>query len=171
MFFKLEPSKGTSLEGAKTFTFWRSSRKDGGAIGASSLGRTTKKKSLFSTTVFVAGVEQAHIGMYLSGDREASHRAEQLCEIQQVNESLLTTPSASHENGLVEAMHAATNPENLFGYAWLHSVFTGKAKSGSTDEPNGGSPDAPEVEQRKAEVHKEMLDVQERLTALSGSEP
>ena len=172
VFFKLEPSKGTSLEGAKTFTFlaivpkgWR------GDWCIVSCAARAKKKSLFSTTVFVAGVEQAHIGMYLSGDREASHRAEQLCEIQQVNESLLTTPSASHENGLVEAMHAATNPENLFGYAWLHSVFTGKAKSEGTDEPNGGSPDAADVEQRKAEVHKEMLDVQERLKHLSGSEP
>ena len=122
VFFKLEPSKGASLEGAKNFTFlaivpkaWR------GDWCIVSCAARAKKKSFFSTTIPVAGVDQAHIGMYLSGDREASLRAEQLCEIQDEHEGLRATQLAKHGNRLVEAMHAATTADHLFGFSWLHN--------------------------------------------------
>jgi hypothetical protein len=170
VFFKLEPSKGASLEGAKAFTFlaivpkeWR------GDWCVVSCAARAKKKSYFSTTMPVAGVEQAHIGMYLSGDREASFLAEQLCEIQSQQESLLAMQLAKHKNRLVDAMHAATTADHLFGYSWLHNPIPGKSKPEAADQQDGNAQNEAGLEQRLVKVRKEMLDLQERLSHLSGS--
>ena len=168
-FFKLEPVKDVSLEGAKAFTLlavvpkgWR------GDWCIVSCAARAKKKSFFSTTVADAGIAQAHIGMYLSGDREANLCAEQLCEFQEVNQKLLATPSPKH--GLVEAMHAATSADHLFGDGWLQHVFTGEPKSGELGQQSDDSEGAADIEQRKVEVHKEMLEVEDALRQLSGSD-
>ena len=165
VFFKLRPSKGDSLEGAKTFTFlaivpaaWR------GDWCVLSCAARAHKKSFLSTTVAVAGVEQAHVGMFLSGDREARFRAEELCEVQQANGSILSAQSAKHSEGLVEAMHSAT----AAGHPWIPGFFSSKA-SGDPNQPGVETQDVPDNEQRKVEVQKAMSDVQERLSRLSGS--
>jgi hypothetical protein len=170
VFFKLRPSKGASLEGAKTFTFlavvpntWR------GDWCILACAARAKKKSFLSTGVAVAGVAQAHVGMYLSGDREARFRAEELCEVQEANGSVLSTQLAKDGAGLVAAMHAATTTHPGVGHSWLHGIFGGGASSQNGDQPNDDLRDEPNTEQRKLEVQKAMLDVQERLNRLSGS--
>ena len=171
VFFKLEPSKAASLEGAKTFTLlaivpqaWT------GDWCIVSCAARAKKKSFLSTTVAVAGIEQAHIGMYLSGDREANLCAEQLCEFQEMNERLLAMRSARHGNRLVEAMHAATSADRLFGNEWLHHIFTGEARSDDANPQSANSQVEPDLKQRESVVLEEMLDVERALSQLSGSD-
>lgn len=79
VFFRLQPSRTASLEGAKEFTFlatvpktWR------GDLCTISCTARAKKTSLVSTSVVPAGAEQAPIGMYLAGDVEAAASAERL---------------------------------------------------------------------------------------------
>jgi hypothetical protein len=170
VFFKLRPSKGASLEGAKTFTFlavgpnaWR------GDWCILACAARAKKKSFFSTSVAVAGVGQAHIGMYLSGDREARFRAEELCEIQEANGAVRSTQLAKQGAGLVAAMHAATSPDHGSGHAWLHGIFGGDASAENGNQLPEQALDEPDLEQRRLEVQKAMLDVQERLNRLSGA--
>jgi hypothetical protein len=79
VFFRLQPSRTATLEGAKEFTFlatvpktWR------GDLCTISCTARAKKASLVSTSVVPAGAEKARIGMYLSGDAEAAALAERL---------------------------------------------------------------------------------------------
>jgi hypothetical protein len=79
VFFRLQPSRAASLEGAKEFTFlatvpqaWR------GDVCTISCTARAKKTSLVSTAVVPAGAEQSSIGMYLAGDAQAAALAEQL---------------------------------------------------------------------------------------------
>ncbi|HEX3727504.1 MAG TPA: hypothetical protein VHV08_14720, partial [Pirellulales bacterium] len=166
VFFKLKPSKGASLEGAKAFTFlavvskeWR------GDWCVISCAARAKKKTFFSTSVAPAGIEQAHVGMYLAGDREAQFRAEELCEIQEANGSLLTVRSNQQVDGLVEAMHASTTADPT-AESWWHSLFGGKPDAARLDDDGSADPD---TDQRKFELRKEMADVQDRLNRLSGA--
>jgi hypothetical protein len=166
VFFKLRPSKGASLEGAKAFTFLAVVPKDWrGDWCVISCAARAKKKSFFSTSVAPAGIEQAHVGLYLSGDREARFRAEELCETQEANGSVLSTKSEHHAHELVDAMHAATDPDHRSD-DWLHSIFSSITGKTDSDDKAGAEPNA---EQRKFEVQKEMADVQDRLNRLSGS--
>ena len=170
VFFKLRPSKGDSLEGAKTFTFlaivpaaWR------GDWCVLSCAARANKKSFFSSEAAIAGVGQAHIGMYLSGDREAQFRAEELCEIQEAHTEMLSLQVASHENGLVAAMHAATSGDHPGSHSWVHGIFSGKTNSGDADHQEEESPDMSDAETKKLAVQRAMLDAQDRLSRLAGS--
>ena len=170
VFFKLRPSKEASLEGAKTFTClaivpkeWRG---DWCVVSCAARGNA---KSFFRKSITVAGVEQAHVGMYLSGDREARFRAEELCEVQVANGSVLSSHLKNHEEGVVKAMHVATSAGHMPGYTWLHSIFKDKNEPEGAAQENGGARDEPDEEQRKSEVQKSMLDVEDRLARLSGS--
>lgn len=169
VYFKLRPSKGASLEGAKTFTFlaivpaeWR------GDWCVVSCAARAKKKSFFSTAIDTAGVEQAHVGMYLSGDREARFRADGLFEIQQTNQRVLSAQLAKQSNGLVTAMHAATTTDR-FGHSWLQCLFGVKPATDGDNQDNDDAQDEPSVEQRRFEVQKQMMDAEDRLDRLSGS--
>jgi hypothetical protein len=155
VFFKLRPSNGQSLEGAKEFTFlaivpksWR------GDWCTLTCAARTQKKSFFPTSVALAGIDQAHIGLYLSGDREANALAEQLCQIQEMNSALLEKELQAEAGRLLESMHDATvtcPPENFD--QWLHSVFRSKSASDEIEH-----------------VKKSMIAVQDQLSALAGTE-
>ncbi|MES1213626.1 MAG: hypothetical protein ABUL64_03485 [Singulisphaera sp.] len=155
VFFKLRPSNGASLEGAKEFTFlaivpksWR------GDWCTLTCAARSQKKSFFPTSVAVAGIEQAHIGLYLSGDREANALAEQLCQIQEANTALLADELKKEASRLLESMHDATSPTPQEDFdEWLHSIF--RSKTGSQ-----------EIER----IRQSMLAVQEQLSHLAGSD-
>ncbi|HVU86547.1 MAG TPA: hypothetical protein VHD36_04460 [Pirellulales bacterium] len=155
VFFKLRPSNGQSLEGAKEFTFLaivpKSWRGDWCTITCAA---RAQKKSFLPTSVTLAGIEQAHIGLYLSGDREANALAEQLCQIQETNSALLDKELKQEAGRLLESMHDATaaSPQEDFDN-WLHSIFRSK---GASDE----------IEH----VKKSMTDVQDQLSRLAGSD-
>ena len=166
VFFKLRPSKGASLEGAKTFTLLAVVPKEWtGDWCAISCASRAKKKSFLSTSIAAAGLEQAHVGMYLAGDHEARSRAEELFEVQQSNKSVLTTSVDQHANALIDAMHAATAADHRVE-SWLQSIFSSVAGTKSSEEEVRAEPDD---EEEKFKVQKQMMDVQDRLSRLSGS--
>jgi len=155
VFFKLRPSNGASLEGAKEFTFLAIVPKDWrGDWCAVACGARTKKKSLLPTSVTMVGIEQAHVGLYLSGDREASALSDQLCKLQETNSVLLSKELTLEGETLLQSMHDATTPNHRFGTpeTWLHVAFHSRSDSDS-------------VEKAKAT----MKSVQDRLAELSGT--
>jgi hypothetical protein len=90
VFFRLRPSRHASLEGAKEFTVlatvpktWR-----GDLCTISCTARATKH-SVISTSVVPSGADQAHIGLYLAGNAEATAVAEDFCRVQEARASLL----------------------------------------------------------------------------------
>jgi hypothetical protein len=154
VFFKLRPSNSASLEGAKEFTFlaivprnWR------GDWCTVTCAARAKKKSFLPSGPTVAGIEQAHVGLYLSGDREASALADRLCKIQETDAPLLQKQLADEADRLLASMHEAIIPGNPLSTTdeWLHSVLH---RTSSAD-----------IERAKAA----MQDVQDRLGRLSGS--
>ena len=118
------------------------------------------KKSLLANTIALAGVEQAHVGMYLSGDREASDLAESLCQIQEANGGALSKQMAKEATKLIETMHAAQSTHHTLDHydEWVHGLFTLGRDSSQNDH---GLKDA----------RATILDVQTRLGHLSGVEP
>lgn len=155
VFFKLRPSHEASLEGAKEFTFLAIVPKDWrGDWCTVACAARAKSKSLLPTGPTLAGIAEAHIGLYLSGDREASGLADDLCRVQEINATLLSKQLTAEGEQLLELMHEAAAAENPLAApdSWLHAVFKGR---GNSDD----------VEQAKAK----MLDVQDRLARLSGT--
>ncbi|HEX4145089.1 MAG TPA: hypothetical protein VHY91_16400 [Pirellulales bacterium] len=161
VFFKLRPSKGASLEGGKEFTFlavvpkeWR------GDWCTVVCAARANKKSFLSNTIALAGVEQAHVGMYLSGDREASDLAESLCQIQEAHGGAVSKQMAKEASQLIETMHAAQIPHHGLEHydEWVHSLFTLGHNSS-------------EGERSLKDARASIADVQSRLGHLSGVEP
>ncbi len=160
VFFKLRPSKGASLEGGKEFTFlaivpksWR-----GDWCNMVCAARATKK-SFYSTKVTIAGVEQAHVGLYLTGDHEAGDLAEALCRVQEANGGVLSKELAKEATRLVESMHAATSPHHSLAHydEWLHNIAQLKFDSKASDHA-------------LAEAWKSIEETQSHLARLSGVE-
>ncbi len=156
VFFKLRPSNAASLEGAKEFTFlavvprdWR------GDWCTLACAARSKRKSFLPGDPDLAGIEETHIGLYLSGDQEASNLAEQLCTVQERNAALLSKQLTSEGEGLLETMHEATGVDHLFGTPdqWLHAVFKSKNASDEADRAKG-----------------EMTTTQDQLAKLSGAQ-
>ena len=137
VFFKLRPSNGASLEGAKEFTFlaivpktWR------GDWCTLTCAARSQKKSFLPTSVVLAGIEQAHIGLYLSGDHEANALAEQLCQVQEQNSELLTRELTNEAGRLLQSMHDATANSPMDDFDdWLHSIFAPRRRMRKSSEP------------------------------------
>ena len=117
VFYKLRPSTGASLEGAKEFTFlaivpknWR------GDWCSFNCAARSEKKSLVSTSVTLAGIESAHVGLYFVGDHDASDLASELCRLQQANNGVLAKQLAKEATKAAEAMHATTPT----GHSFMH---------------------------------------------------
>jgi hypothetical protein len=96
VFFRLRPSRTTSLEGGKEFaliaTVPRSWRGDECSISCTA--RATKH-SLLSTSLVDIGASQAQVGMYLAGDVQAAATAEEFCAAQETYANLLAKHSAN----------------------------------------------------------------------------
>ncbi|HEY2839627.1 MAG TPA: hypothetical protein VGJ26_10780, partial [Pirellulales bacterium] len=113
VFFKLRPSNGASLEGAKEFTFLAIVPKDWrGDWCTIACSARTNKKSFLSSNPTLIGIEQAHVGLYLSGDREASALADQLCNLQESNAALLSKQLNAEGERLLQAMQEASEPSH-----------------------------------------------------------
>ena len=109
VFYKLRPSKGATLEGAKDFTFlatvpktWR-----GDWCTFLCLARYNKK-SLVASSVVLAGTDNTHVGLYMIGDREANDLSTKLCQLQQANDGVLARQFAKEAAKTAEAMHLTT---------------------------------------------------------------
>lgn len=155
VFFKLRPSNGASLEGAKEFTFLaivpRDWRGDWCTVACSA---RTKKKSFLTSNPALAGIEQAHVGLYLSGDREASSLADQLCTLQEANAALLAKQLTSEGEKMLQDMQETSEPHRHLNNpeAWLHSAFKVHSQSDEVDKALNA-----------------MKAVQDRLARLSGT--
>ena len=107
VFYKLRPSEGGSLEGAKEFVLmaivpkkWRG---DWCTVICSA---RTHKKSAVSNSISITGIEQAHVGLYLAGDTEASELAESLTQVQLAHGGLLSKQLTKEATHTVEALHS-----------------------------------------------------------------
>ena len=158
VFFKLRPSKGASLEGAKEFTFlavvpkgWR-----GDWCMMVCAARATKK-GFPAPTVSLAGIEQASVGLYLTGDHEASDLAESLCKIQEDNGGALSKQMAKEAAQLIATMHGASTTSHAYApfEDLLHNVIKIK-------------PDPKDSDRKLEDAKAAILRVQEQLARLSG---
>ncbi len=104
----------------------------------------------------LAGIEHAHVGLYLSGDHEASDLAEELCRIQEADGRALSKQMAQEATVLVESMHAAESHSSLANYdQWVHNLFTIKHDASNSDAS---------LKEAKAKIDE----LQNRLGLLSG---
>jgi hypothetical protein len=154
VFYKLRPSNEGSLEGAKEFVLlcivpktWR-----GDWCTVICSARTNKKTS----TTASAGIEQAHVGLYLSGDRAASQLSDDLTQIQVAHGGLLARQLTKEAGQSVEAMHSI--PTNQLGKfpssEWLFRAVKFKPNSRQT------SLDA---------ARKSLIEIETRLSELAGT--
>ena len=161
VFFKLKPSKLASLEGGKEFTFLaivpKSWRGDWCTVVC---GARANKKTLLSSSVHLAGIEQSHVGLYLTGDHEASQLAERLCRVQEANGGVLSKEMAREATRLSESMHATTAEHASLSHyeEVLHGLVKIKLISHEEDK---------QLEEAQAAI----LEVQTQLSRLSGSSP
>lgn len=159
VFFKLRPSKGASLEGAKEFTFlavvpknWR------GDWCTMICAARANKKSFPVPSIALAGIEQASVGLYLTGDRETSELAEALFRVQEANGGILSKEMAKEATQLVATMHAASlNNHPYYNHLeeFLHNVTRLKLDNRDGDR---------KLEEAKTSI----MQVQERLARMSG---
>ena len=135
VFYKLRPSNDASLEGAKEFVLlcivpktWRG---DWCTVVCSA---RANKKSAVSSSVSLAGIEQAHVGLYLSGDQEASDLADDLTHIQLSHNGLLSRQLSKDAVHAVEALHAVPSslPSKGGSYDWFSRVAKIKPSSKQT---------------------------------------
>jgi hypothetical protein len=161
VFFKLRPSNGASLEGAKEFTFlaivpkeWR------GDWCTFVCAARANKKSLVSTSIVLSGIEQAHVGLYLCGDRQASDLCAQLCQLQEANDGVLAKEMAKEATRMAETMHVVNVSNHSFAHrdGLLHNL----TRFGS---------DAQQADKQLAQAKASILDVQAQLSRLSAAGP
>ena len=135
VFYKLRPSNDVSLEGAKEFVRLcivpKSWRGDWCTVVCSA--RANRKTGL-SSSVAISGIEQAHVGLYLSGDQEASDLADDLTQVQLSNGGLLSKHLSKEAVHDVEALHAASSiPSAKEGsFDWISRVARIKPTSKQT---------------------------------------
>lgn len=156
IFFKLRPSKGESLEGAKQFTFlatvpiaWR-----GDWCTISCAARAKDKAFFWRSVVAGAGVEQTQVGMFLAGDSEAAELANELRSVLDMHADVLAMHLTKDADGLLETINEVFSTGRITA---LCGVFKGK----NVEAKNGTDP--------LEEAQEAVLDVQKRLSRLANS--
>ena len=125
VFFKLRPSNGASLEGAKEFTFLaivpKASRGDWCTLTSPPARR--RNLSFLRPSCWPASTS-AHRPVPFGRSR-GQRMAEQLCQVQEQNSELLTRELTSEAGRLLQSMHDATanSPQDDFD-DWIHSIFS-----------------------------------------------
>ena len=157
VFYKLRPSQEGSLEGAKEFVMlcivpktWRG---DWCTVVCSA---RAKKKTTLSSSVAIAGIEQAHVGLYLEGDSEASGLSESLTDVQLAHGGALSKQLAKEAAHTLEVLHSSAGHEEPNGFAseFLHRL--GKIK-------------LPGAHGSLVVSKSSLLDIENRLSHLSGA--
>ncbi|MGC3971177.1 MAG: hypothetical protein QM775_28715 [Pirellulales bacterium] len=160
VFYKLRPSKGASLEGAKEFAFLavvpRSWRGDWCTFVCSA---RANRRTLLGSQVVGAGVTKVDVGLHLCGDQEAGDLAARLCLLQQENDGMLAKHSAREAEAAMAEIPSGV--ENVPVIGKVDEFFHLVAHKAST-KPN---------DPRLAEAQTALHDVEERLGRLSGAAP
>lgn len=111
VFYKLRPSAGLSLEGSKEFVLLcivpKSWRGDWCVVTCSA--RAHKKQS--SSTLVQAGVLQAHVGLFMLGEDEASQLSDELTQVQLNHDGLLSKQLSSEAAHSISLMHSSTSDQ------------------------------------------------------------
>lgn len=156
VFYKLRPSNEVSLEGSKEFMLLcivpRMWRGDWCTVTCSA---KASKRTGVTTALGIAGIEHAHVGLYLSGDEEASDLADDLTQIQLANGGLLEKQLSRDAIHFVEALHASELRQQPRGssFDWFSRVTKLKPS------PKQAALDA---------ARSSMQGIEERLSQLSG---
>lgn len=134
-FFKLHPSRDGSLEGAKEFALLCFVPKDwrGDWVTVTCSARVNKKGSKTA----IAGIEQAHVGLYQAGDREASDLADELTNLQLSHNGALSKELSREAIHMLETMHSAPSSQmsKFSAGEWLHLVkFRTSSKPSSLEK-------------------------------------
>lgn len=154
IFFRMRPSNGATLEGAKEFTFLATVPKNWkGDWCTISCAAKSRHKSLFSTSIVPAGVEQVQIGMYLMGDSDASSLARELRQVQDAHAAVLAAQLAKDGEGLLDTMYAAVSSQAITELCGFFKT----SKSEHQIDP----------QQKLADARKAVVDVQERLRQMA----
>lgn len=157
VFYKLRPSHDVSLEGAKEFVMlcivpkrWRG---DWCTVVCSA---RANKKSVVSSNVAISGIEQAHVGLYLAGDDEASDLADSLTQLQLAHGGQLSKQLTKEATHMLEALHSTPSNQETKNPAgeWFHRVVRLK----------------PATKHGALEVSKtSLIEIEQRLAKLSGA--
>ncbi len=128
VFYKLRPSHEASLEGAKEFVLLcivpRDWRGDWCSVVCSA--RTNKKNTVSSATA-IAGVEQAHVGLFLAGDRQASDLSDELTRTQTAHGGLLAKYLAKDALHHLEELHAISTAHKAPPSDWFFRAASFKS--------------------------------------------
>jgi hypothetical protein len=160
VFYKLRPSNGASLEGAKEFAFlavvpraWR------GDWCTFMCAARANKKTLLGTQVVSAGTTKLDVGLHLMGDQEAADLAARLCLIQQENDGILAKEAARKAELAAEPESSSIENVPLIGRVdeFFHEVA--RKTSAKNKDP------------RLEAACTAMRDVEEQLGRLSGAVP
>lgn len=156
VFYKLRPSQEGSLEGAKEFVLmaivpkkWRG---DWCTVICSARAH---KKTAVSNSITITGIEQAHVGLYLAGDTEASELADSLTHAQLAHGGLLSKQLTKEATHTIEALHAVSpnHDSKATSGDWLLKAVKFK----------------PATKHANLEVSKSsLLEIEARLSELSG---
>lgn len=159
VFYKLRPSHYGSLEGAKEFVIlcvvpktWR-----GDWCSVICSARTHKKSRLTATSsTAITGIEQAHVGLYMSGDREASELADEMTEVQSAHGRLLSKHLSKEALRATEDLHGSSSPDSREQSSdWPYRVVKMKL----TSKPSG-------LETAK----KSLLDIESQFIELASTQ-
>ena len=128
--------------------------KRGRRISVRGVRRDPPDLKKLSRALIALALEQAHVGLYLSGDREASSLADQLCTLQESNASLLAKQLTSEGEKMLQDMQEASEPHHHTNTpeAWLHSALKMHSQSDEAEKALSA-----------------MKSVQDRLARLSGT--
>jgi hypothetical protein len=156
VFYKLRPSQGISLEGSREFVLlcivpktWRG---DWCSVICSA---RTNKRSAISSSVAISGIEHAHVGLYLIGERQASELADELTEVQHAHGGLLSRYLAK------QALHSMDD--------WHPAQSIQLTKGSSNDWYSKVMKIAPSAKQTSLDEAKtSLIELEERLSLLAG---
>lgn len=127
VFYKLRPSRDASLEGAREFAILcivpREWRGDWCSVVCAA---RANKKSAISSSVGIAGIDQAHVGLYLAGENAASDLADELTHVQTAHGGLLAKQLAKEALHNLEDLHAGPTSFKAPPTDWIFRV--GKLK-------------------------------------------
>jgi hypothetical protein len=164
VFYKLRPSNGASLEGAKEFAFLavvpRAWRGDWCTFMCSA---RANKKTLLGTQVVSAGTTKIDVGLHLTGDQEAADLAARLCLIQQENDGILAKEAAR------QAVREAELAAELESPSIEHVPLIGRVDEFFHELARKTS--AKTKDPRLEAACTAMRDVEEQLGRLSGAVP
>jgi len=159
VFYKLRPSNGASLEGAKEFTFLAIVPRDWRGDWCTFVCYArANKKSLLGKSVETAGLAKIDVGLYVCGDTQASQLADQLCTLQSEDDGALARQLSVEAAKALDAEHANSSAIHLSSR--VDDLFHHVARMTYISKSSGD---------KVENLRHQVVDVEQSLQRLSGS--